>query len=75
VDSNIPLCAHFICLVHDHLQFMLQWRVGAPCCAVYSGDGIIYEATIAALFLGRGTCLLKYVGKYINKRRILSLVI
>jgi hypothetical protein len=46
-----------------HLQWILQWRVGAPCCAVYSGDGVIYEATIDALFRDRGTCLVKYVGK------------
>jgi hypothetical protein len=43
---------------------MLQWQIGAPCCAVYSGDGVIYEATIAALFHDRGTCLLRYVGKW-----------
>jgi hypothetical protein len=66
-----------------HLQWMLQWRVGAPCCAVYSGDGAVYEATIDALFHDRGTCLVKYIGKwkacahilphvlkYINKRGI-----
>jgi hypothetical protein len=71
-----------------HLQWMSQWRVGAPCCAVYSGDGVIYEATIDALFHDRGTCLVKYVGKwkvyahmlppgltYISKSGIFSLVI
>lgn len=50
-------------------ECMLQWRVGAPCCAVYSGDGVIYEATIDALFHNRGTCLVKYIG-YGNEEEV-----
>lgn len=50
-------------------EWMSQWRIGAPCCAVYSGDGVIYEATIDALFHDRGTCLVKYVG-YGNEEEV-----
>jgi hypothetical protein len=44
-------------------QAILQWQVGAPCRAVYSADGAVYEATIDAIFYDKGTCVIKYIGK------------
>jgi hypothetical protein len=44
-------------------QAILHWQVGAPCRAVYSGDGAVYEATIDAIFYDKGTCVIKYIGK------------
>jgi survival motor neuron protein len=41
---------------------ILQWQVGAPCRAVYSGDGAVYEATIDAILYDKGTCVIKYIG-------------
>ncbi|KDR07072.1 survival motor neuron protein [Zootermopsis nevadensis] len=50
-------------------EWPLQWQVGTPCRAVYSGDGSIYEATIDALFHNKGTCRVKYIG-YGNEEEV-----
>ncbi|KAJ9574067.1 hypothetical protein L9F63_008593 [Diploptera punctata] len=42
-------------------QSELQWQVGDPCRAVYSQDGVTYEATVDCIN-GDGTCLITYVG-------------
>jgi hypothetical protein len=46
-----------------HLQALSRWQVGAPCRAVYSADGAVYEAVIDAIFYDKGTCIIKYIGK------------
>ncbi|XP_069694895.1 survival motor neuron protein 1 [Periplaneta americana] len=47
-----------------------EWRVGAACRAVYSGDGVSYEATVDTVYPDKGTCVVKYVG-YGNEEEIL----
>ncbi|XP_019369125.1 PREDICTED: survival motor neuron protein 1-like isoform X1 [Gavialis gangeticus] len=37
-----------------------QWEVGAACCAVWSGDGLMYPARVVALRLAEGTCVVEY---------------
>lgn len=59
-DSNISKKARR--KKRQNKEAILQWQVGAPCCAVYSGDGAVYEATIDAIFYDKGTCVIKYVG-------------
>lgn len=47
-------------------SFLLQWKVGDCCNAVWSEDGNVYPATIASINLKRGTCVVTYTG-YGNK--------
>lgn len=45
---------------------MLQkWSVGAPCRAVYSEDGEVYEAIVSEIYENSGTCLVEFVGNYL----------
>lgn len=46
-----------------------KWTVGAPCRAVYSDDGEIYEAIISKIFDNTGTCIVKFVG-YGNTEKV-----
>ncbi|XP_067168915.1 survival motor neuron protein 1-like isoform X2 [Apteryx mantelli] len=39
-----------------------QWVVGAACRAVWSGDGLLYPATVRALDVAAGTCLVEFDG-------------
>ncbi|XP_001512480.3 survival of motor neuron protein [Ornithorhynchus anatinus] len=41
---------------------LTQWRVGDTCCAIWSEDGNVYPATIAATDLKKGTCVVVYTG-------------
>lgn len=47
----------FVCL-----WFLLQWKVGDKCCAIWSEDGCIYPATIASIDFKRETCVVVYTG-------------
>jgi hypothetical protein len=61
-EQNSCVVVLFIgCVLNS--QAILQWQVGAPCRAIYSGDGAVYEATIDAIFYDKGTCVIKYIGK------------
>lgn len=44
------------------LWFLLQWKVGDNCCAIWSEDGCIYPATIASIDFKRETCVVVYTG-------------
>ncbi|XP_068775717.1 survival motor neuron protein 1-like [Struthio camelus] len=46
-----------------------QWVVGAACCTIWSGDGLLYPATVRALDTAAGTCLVEFVG-YGNKEEV-----
>ncbi|XP_076179487.1 survival motor neuron isoform X2 [Ptiloglossa arizonensis] len=46
-----------------------KWIVGAPCRAVYSEDGKIYEAIISKIYEGSSTCIVKFVG-YGNTEKV-----
>ncbi|XP_076618829.1 survival motor neuron isoform X1 [Colletes latitarsis] len=46
-----------------------KWITGAPCRAVYSEDGQIYEAIISKIFENSGTCIVKFVG-YGNTEKV-----
>lgn len=46
-----------------------KWAVGAPCRAVYSEDGEIYEAIISKIYENSGTCIVKFVG-YGNTEKV-----
>ncbi|XP_058789961.1 survival motor neuron protein isoform X2 [Phymastichus coffea] len=39
-----------------------RWCVGSPCRAVYSEDGIVYEAVIVKIFDDSKTCIVKFIG-------------
>lgn len=41
-----------------------KWTIGAPCRAVYSEDGEVYEAIISKIFESSGTCIVQFVGNY-----------
>ncbi|XP_062452330.1 survival motor neuron protein 1-like isoform X2 [Rhea pennata] len=43
-----------------------QWAVGDACRAIWSGDGLLYPATVRALDAAAGTCLVEFDG-YGNK--------
>lgn len=43
---------------------MQKWTVGAPCRAIYSADGKIYEAIISKIHQNSGMCTVKFVGNY-----------
>ncbi|KAK9309977.1 hypothetical protein QLX08_000595 [Tetragonisca angustula] len=45
-----------------------KWIVGAPCRAVYSEDGVIYEAIISKIYENK-TCIVKFVG-YGNTEKV-----
>lgn len=44
------------------LWFLLQWKVGDRCSAIWSEDGCIYPATIASVDFKRETCTVIYTG-------------
>lgn len=46
--------------------FLLQWKAGDKCSAVWSEDGCVYPATITSVDLKRETCVVVYTG-YGNK--------
>lgn len=46
-----------------------KWTVGAPCRAIYSVDGEIYEAIITKIYENSGMCMVKYVG-YQNTEKV-----
>ncbi|XP_029164533.1 survival motor neuron protein [Nylanderia fulva] len=46
-----------------------KWTVGAPCRAVYSVDGQVYEAIIIKIHESSGMCTVKFVG-YQNKEEV-----
>lgn len=46
-----------------------KWIVGAPCRAVYSEDGEIYEAIITKIYENNGSCIVKFVG-YGNTEKV-----
>ncbi|XP_017888982.2 survival motor neuron protein [Ceratina calcarata] len=46
-----------------------KWAVGAPCRAVYSEDGEVYEAVISKIYENSGTCIVKFVG-YGNTEKV-----
>lgn len=46
-----------------------KWTVGAPCRAVYSADGQVYEATISKIYQNSGMCTVKFVG-YQNTEKV-----
>lgn len=45
----------------------LKWKVGDYVRAVYSQDGVVYEAVIEDIKTNSSTCLVKYLG---NKRHV-----
>lgn len=46
-----------------------KWTVGAPCRAVYSDDGEIYEAIITTMYENSDLCMVKFIG-YGNTQRV-----
>ncbi|PSN42689.1 Survival motor neuron protein [Blattella germanica] len=46
-----------------------KWKLGDNCRALYSGDGVMYEATISSLNQDKGTCHVTYLG-YDNKEEV-----
>ncbi|XP_033200701.1 survival motor neuron isoform X2 [Bombus vancouverensis nearcticus] len=46
-----------------------KWIIGAPCRAIYSEDGEIYEAIISKIYENNGTCVVKFVG-YGNTEKV-----
>ncbi|CAK9804500.1 Survival motor neuron protein [Anthophora plagiata] len=46
-----------------------KWIVGAPCRAVYTEDGKIYEAVITKIYENSDTCLVRFIG-YRNKQKV-----
>ncbi|XP_018395560.1 PREDICTED: survival motor neuron protein isoform X2 [Cyphomyrmex costatus] len=46
-----------------------KWTVGAPCRAVYSVDGEVYEAIISKIHPNSGMCTVKFVG-YQNTEKV-----
>lgn len=46
-----------------------KWIVGAPCRAIYSEDGEIYEAVITKIYENTETCIVKFVG-YGNTEKV-----
>ena len=48
---------------------MQKWIIGAPCRAIYSEDGEIYEAIISKIYENNGTCVVKFVG-YGNTEKV-----
>ncbi|KOC66305.1 Survival of motor neuron protein [Habropoda laboriosa] len=46
-----------------------KWIVGAPCRAIYSEDGEIYEAIISKIYEDSETCIVKFVG-YGNTQKV-----
>ncbi|XP_033361631.1 survival motor neuron protein-like isoform X1 [Bombus vosnesenskii] len=46
-----------------------KWIIGAPCRAIYSVDGEIYEAIISKIYENNGTCVVKFVG-YGNTEKV-----
>jgi len=46
-----------------------KWTVGAPCRAVYSVDGKVYEAIISKIHQNSGMCTVKFVG-YLNIEKV-----
>ena len=52
----------FVRNVFVRLLFLLQWKVGDECCAIWSEDGCIYPATITSVDFKRETCVVVYTG-------------
>lgn len=46
------------------ISIMQKWAVGAPCRAIYSADGKVYEAIISKIHQNSGMCTVKFVGNY-----------
>jgi len=46
-----------------------KWTIGAPCRAVYSSDGEIYEAIVTKVYENTGTCIVKFIG-YGNTEKV-----
>ncbi|XP_050457482.1 survival motor neuron protein [Cataglyphis hispanica] len=46
-----------------------KWTVGAPCRAVYSVDGQVYEAIVSKIHENSGMCTVKFVG-YQNSEKV-----
>ncbi|EGI61071.1 PREDICTED: survival motor neuron protein isoform X1 [Acromyrmex echinatior] len=54
----------------NHIRKPLKkWTVGAPCRAVYSVDGEVYEAIISKIHPNSGMCTVKFVG-YQNAEKV-----
>ncbi|CAL1689477.1 unnamed protein product [Lasius platythorax] len=54
----------------NHMKKHLKkWTVGAPCRAVYSVDGQIYEAIVSKIHENSGTCIVKFIG-YQNTEKV-----
>ncbi|XP_070511970.1 survival motor neuron protein isoform X2 [Cardiocondyla obscurior] len=52
-----------------------KWTVGAPCRAVYSADGQVYEAIVSSIHQNSGMCTVKFVGyQNIEKVEMNSLI-
>lgn len=54
-----PLLKKCACV---YLWFLLQWKVGDKCAAIWSEDGCVYPATIASIDFKRETCVVIYTG-------------
>jgi survival motor neuron protein len=39
-----------------------QWKIGDSCRAVYSEDGVVYDAVIESIDSAAGTCVVRYIG-------------
>ncbi|BES95054.1 Survival motor neuron [Nesidiocoris tenuis] len=50
-------------------QTTIGWTVGMPCRAIYSSDGLEYEATISSVNSSSGTCVVVYYG-YNNEEEV-----
>ncbi|XP_011645872.1 survival motor neuron protein isoform X1 [Pogonomyrmex barbatus] len=46
-----------------------KWTIGAPCRAIYSVDGEVYEAIISKIHQNSGMCTVKFVG-YQNTEKV-----
>jgi hypothetical protein len=58
---------HAIIMYILFVQFLFKkWVVGSPCQAIYSDDGVYYEAIIIKIFENTGTCLVKFIGMITN---------
>lgn len=54
----------------NHVKKTLKkWTVGAPCRAVYSVDGQVYEAIVSKIHENSGMCIVKFVG-YQNSEKV-----
>ncbi|KAF3426689.1 hypothetical protein E2986_05721 [Frieseomelitta varia] len=63
LEENIQVNQHT-----NEPKKVVKWTVGAPCRAIYSEDGVIYEAVILKIFENR-TCIVKFIG-YGNTEKV-----